>query len=274
MIGIGTRWSDFTTASKSAFQDPGVRFVNINVARFDAAKHGALPLVADARVALEALREALPAGACRAGWEIARAEEAEWWPARSPAAVAPPEPGAPPAPGGGDRRGQRRGRRARRRRLRRRLDCPATCTSSGARATRRQGLPRRVRLLVHGLRDPGRDGRQARGARARGVRAGRRRLLPDGAGRARDRGRRSGSRSCSCWSTTTATRRSARCRARSARHGLRHDRAGATVSAATRCRSTSPPTPRASARGVIRARDDRRAARRRSPAVGRRRTRW
>src|SRR3954471_24885319 len=38
-IGIGTRWSDFTTASKSAFQDPDVRFVNVNVAAFDAAKH-------------------------------------------------------------------------------------------------------------------------------------------------------------------------------------------------------------------------------------------
>ena len=56
---MGTRWSDFTTASKSAFQDPGVRFVNINVAAFDAAKHSGLPLVADARVALDALREAL-----------------------------------------------------------------------------------------------------------------------------------------------------------------------------------------------------------------------
>ena len=39
MIGVGTRWSDFTTASKSAFQDPGSGFVNVNVAAFDAAKH-------------------------------------------------------------------------------------------------------------------------------------------------------------------------------------------------------------------------------------------
>ena len=59
MIGVGTRWSDFTTASKSAFQDPDVRFVNINVAGFDAAKHSGLALVADARLALEALRDAL-----------------------------------------------------------------------------------------------------------------------------------------------------------------------------------------------------------------------
>ena len=63
VIGIGTRWSDFTTASKSAFQDPGVRFVNVNVTAFDAAKHSGLPLLADARVALEQLRDALRGGA-------------------------------------------------------------------------------------------------------------------------------------------------------------------------------------------------------------------
>ena len=58
VIGIGTRWSDFTTASKSAFQDPGVRFVNVNVAAFDAAKHSGPAVVADARVALEAAARA------------------------------------------------------------------------------------------------------------------------------------------------------------------------------------------------------------------------
>ena len=56
VIGIGTRWSDFTTASHSAFQDPGVRFVNVNVAAFDAGKQSGLPVLADARVALEQLR--------------------------------------------------------------------------------------------------------------------------------------------------------------------------------------------------------------------------
>ncbi|MDX1601033.1 MAG: thiamine pyrophosphate-binding protein, partial [Anaerolineales bacterium] len=55
VIGIGTRYSDFTTASKTAFQNPEVRFVNINVAEFDAYKHAALPLVGDARVTLEEL---------------------------------------------------------------------------------------------------------------------------------------------------------------------------------------------------------------------------
>jgi len=59
VIGIGTRYSDFTTASKTAFQNPNVRFVNINVAEFDAYKHAALPLLADARVTLEELADLL-----------------------------------------------------------------------------------------------------------------------------------------------------------------------------------------------------------------------
>ena len=59
VIAIGTRLSDFTTASKTAFQNPGVRFVNVNIAEFDAYKQAALPLVADARVTLDELREAL-----------------------------------------------------------------------------------------------------------------------------------------------------------------------------------------------------------------------
>ena len=59
IVGIGTRYTDFTTASKTAFQNPLVRFLNINVAEFDSHKHSALPLVADARVTLEALAEAL-----------------------------------------------------------------------------------------------------------------------------------------------------------------------------------------------------------------------
>jgi 3D-(3,5/4)-trihydroxycyclohexane-1,2-dione acylhydrolase (decyclizing) len=53
VIGLGTRYSDFTTASKTAFQNPGVRFVNLNVAEFDAFKHLALPVVGDARATLE-----------------------------------------------------------------------------------------------------------------------------------------------------------------------------------------------------------------------------
>ncbi|HEX9423081.1 MAG TPA: 3D-(3,5/4)-trihydroxycyclohexane-1,2-dione acylhydrolase (decyclizing) [Pyrinomonadaceae bacterium] len=59
VIAVGTRLSDFTTASKTAFQNPEVRFININVAEFDAYKHAALPLVTDARVTLDELRAAL-----------------------------------------------------------------------------------------------------------------------------------------------------------------------------------------------------------------------
>ncbi len=59
VIGIGPRYSDFTTASKTAFQNPAVRFININVAEFDAFKHSALPLAGDARAALEDLSEIL-----------------------------------------------------------------------------------------------------------------------------------------------------------------------------------------------------------------------
>jgi 3D-(3,5/4)-trihydroxycyclohexane-1,2-dione acylhydrolase (decyclizing) len=59
IIGVGTRYSDFTTASKTAFQNPSVRFININVAEFDSFKHAALPLTGDARVTMEELRAAL-----------------------------------------------------------------------------------------------------------------------------------------------------------------------------------------------------------------------
>jgi 3D-(3,5/4)-trihydroxycyclohexane-1,2-dione acylhydrolase (decyclizing) len=79
VIGVGTRWSDFTTASKSAFQDPGVRFVNVNVAGFDAAKHSGLAVVADARLALEALQDALAGHRVDSSWSARAADEARAW---------------------------------------------------------------------------------------------------------------------------------------------------------------------------------------------------
>jgi 3D-(3,5/4)-trihydroxycyclohexane-1,2-dione acylhydrolase (decyclizing) len=79
VIGVGTRWSDFTTASKSAFQDPDVRFVNVNVASLDAAKHSGLALEADARLALDALRDALAGHRADPAWERRAAEEAAAW---------------------------------------------------------------------------------------------------------------------------------------------------------------------------------------------------
>ena len=76
VIGIGTRYSDFTTASRTAFQDEGVRFVNLNVARFDAGKHSGLQVVADARESLTALTSALE------GWSVDepyRQRQADLW---------------------------------------------------------------------------------------------------------------------------------------------------------------------------------------------------
>ncbi|MDX6426465.1 MAG: hypothetical protein QOD52_1870, partial [Gaiellaceae bacterium] len=79
VIGVGTRWSDFTTASKTAFRAPGVRFVNVNVADFDAAKHAGLALVGDARATLAWLTESLGGWAVDEGYrdEAARLNH-EW----------------------------------------------------------------------------------------------------------------------------------------------------------------------------------------------------
>ncbi|MDH3699282.1 MAG: 3D-(3,5/4)-trihydroxycyclohexane-1,2-dione acylhydrolase (decyclizing), partial [Flavobacteriaceae bacterium] len=59
VIGLGTRYSDFTTISKSAFQNPKVKFININITEFDSFKLGALPLVGDAKAILEAIDKGL-----------------------------------------------------------------------------------------------------------------------------------------------------------------------------------------------------------------------
>ena len=80
IIGIGTRYEDFTTASRTAFQNPDVRFININVAPIDAYKHGStLPIVADARKALVKLNQAL--GGYRVGADLEQkiaAEKKRW----------------------------------------------------------------------------------------------------------------------------------------------------------------------------------------------------
>nr|MBA3585937.1 3D-(3,5/4)-trihydroxycyclohexane-1,2-dione acylhydrolase (decyclizing) [Gemmatimonadota bacterium] len=71
VIGVGTRWSDFTTASKTAFQNPEVRFINVNVADLDAVKHAGAGLVGDARATLDALDAAL------SGYEVETAYREE-----------------------------------------------------------------------------------------------------------------------------------------------------------------------------------------------------
>jgi 3D-(3,5/4)-trihydroxycyclohexane-1,2-dione acylhydrolase (decyclizing) len=98
VLGVGTRWSDFTTASKSAFQDPDVRFVNINVAAFDAAKLGGLQVIADARVALDELRQALHGERVDPEWELRATEQAQAWAGEVRRLVSdPPAPGSPPS---------------------------------------------------------------------------------------------------------------------------------------------------------------------------------
>ena len=135
VLGIGTRYSDFTTASKTSFRNPSVRFVNVNVADFDAAKHSGIRVLGDARVALERLTAEL------SGWSVAddyRAEAARLnreWDAevarlydlgharcrRRAKSSAPSTTRASPPTSSCAQPAR----------------CPATCTSSGARATRR-----------------------------------------------------------------------------------------------------------------------------------------
>ncbi|AKT50887.1 3D-(3,5/4)-trihydroxycyclohexane-1,2-dione acylhydrolase (decyclizing) [Arsenicicoccus sp. oral taxon 190] len=79
VIGVGTRYSDFTTASHTVFASPDVRFVNVNVLPFDAAKHSATMVVADAREALTALQGALEGWTTGAAYQQRAADLwAEW----------------------------------------------------------------------------------------------------------------------------------------------------------------------------------------------------
>ena len=71
VIGVGTRWSDFTTASRTVFADPDVAFVNLNVHAGDGLKHSGTMLHGDARAGLEALGQRL------AGWKAPAAHTAE-----------------------------------------------------------------------------------------------------------------------------------------------------------------------------------------------------
>src|SRR5215470_3489784 len=79
VLAIGTRLSDFTTGSRALFQDPDLTLIGLNVAPFDAAKHGALPLVADAQRGLHELGRALGGWRAPQPWiDSARRRMAEW----------------------------------------------------------------------------------------------------------------------------------------------------------------------------------------------------
>ncbi|MCH8103273.1 MAG: 3D-(3,5/4)-trihydroxycyclohexane-1,2-dione acylhydrolase (decyclizing), partial [Chloroflexi bacterium] len=79
VIGIGTRYSDITTSSRTGFQNPDVRFVNINIAAFDAHKQSAIALTGDARAVLADLRGALAGHEVAPGYrDRVRTLNAEW----------------------------------------------------------------------------------------------------------------------------------------------------------------------------------------------------
>jgi 3D-(3,5/4)-trihydroxycyclohexane-1,2-dione acylhydrolase (decyclizing) len=79
VLGVGTRWSDFTTASRTIFQNPDVRFINLNVAAVDAFKQAGLPLVADARRGLEALAAELDGTSAEESYSAHARELAVEW---------------------------------------------------------------------------------------------------------------------------------------------------------------------------------------------------
>ncbi|WAZ21873.1 3D-(3,5/4)-trihydroxycyclohexane-1,2-dione acylhydrolase (decyclizing) [Streptomyces cinnabarinus] len=98
VIGVGTRYTDFTTASGTLFQEPGVRFLNLNIAPYDGHKLGGLPLVADARSGLMELTEALQMHDHRvaATYAAGYAEGKELWEQRVDACFEAAEPDVRP----------------------------------------------------------------------------------------------------------------------------------------------------------------------------------
>ena len=89
VINIGTRLSDFTTASKTQFQHPRVRFIAININAFDAHKHGAIPLIGDARTILGQLSRALAGWRAPAAYRAKVQREREKWDTTRATLVAP-----------------------------------------------------------------------------------------------------------------------------------------------------------------------------------------
>ncbi|MEU9029765.1 3D-(3,5/4)-trihydroxycyclohexane-1,2-dione acylhydrolase (decyclizing) [Streptomyces sp. NPDC048383] len=92
VLGVGTRYTDFTTASATLFQNPDVRFVNLNVAAFDAHKMAGAPLLADARAGLRALAEGLAGHRVDPAYEAAYTAAKADWQTRVDAAYAVPAP--------------------------------------------------------------------------------------------------------------------------------------------------------------------------------------
>ncbi|MFK4689974.1 3D-(3,5/4)-trihydroxycyclohexane-1,2-dione acylhydrolase (decyclizing) [Streptomyces pristinaespiralis] len=96
VIGVGTRWSDFTTASSTLFRNEAVRFVNLNITAFDAHKMAGLSVVADARAGLEELTAALGEHRVDAGYRAEYTSAKKAWEERVTAAFTAPDPDAAP----------------------------------------------------------------------------------------------------------------------------------------------------------------------------------
>lgn len=79
VIGVGTRFTDFATASKTAFRNPDVRFVNINVFEMDAYKHSGVAMTGDAKVSLEELLDLVGDYHTGQGYVTEIAGHREWW---------------------------------------------------------------------------------------------------------------------------------------------------------------------------------------------------
>jgi 3D-(3,5/4)-trihydroxycyclohexane-1,2-dione acylhydrolase (decyclizing) len=99
VIGVGTRLQDFTTGSRALFANPAVTLAQINVNGFDAAKHGALTVVADAGVALQVLRERLGGYIAPESWSLAARQGVEGWDRDWAAATAAPAANVLPSDG-------------------------------------------------------------------------------------------------------------------------------------------------------------------------------
>lgn len=96
VIGVGTRYSDFTTASGTLFEAPGVRFLNLNIAPFDGHKLAGDTLIADARAGLEALTQALRGHRVEPAYAVEYTDDKERWERRVDAAFQADEPDVRP----------------------------------------------------------------------------------------------------------------------------------------------------------------------------------
>ncbi|MFF3984115.1 3D-(3,5/4)-trihydroxycyclohexane-1,2-dione acylhydrolase (decyclizing) [Streptomyces sp. NPDC001797] len=96
VIGVGTRYTDFTTASGTLFENPDVRFLNLNIAAYDGHKLAGLPLIADARSALTELTKALDGHRTADSYVTEYTEDKERWEQRVDACYEADEPDVRP----------------------------------------------------------------------------------------------------------------------------------------------------------------------------------